>query len=489
MNTPGAPREPRTIVLFGIPFHDITMEETLVWIDQMIASRRAAYLVTANLDFAAQASEDVELQRILVEAELVLCDGTPLVWASRFTGKPLRERVAGSDLVPKLAARAEKMRHRIFLLGGDPESLARAAENLQKNHPLLPTVHYYSPPFAPLHEFDNQAIVERVQQARPDILLVAFGCPKQEKWIYMHYRKLGVPCCIGVGATIDFLAGKVSRAPGWIGKLGLEWIYRLLQEPGRLIGRYRKDIIFLITQSLRESRAIGEAGKAKNASGEESTGEVHAGEVESIRWQGALTGERSEFFPLPKLDRPFLIDLSAVTSVDSRGLGKMLGVVRHAWAKEIAGCFVAPSRAVQLVVDATKLSRILPMATTVAEARQLLDRDAAAAKLRPVVEKQAAKDSDVLLLNLPLRITAENAEECSRAVRQEWDNRPALREVVFDFGHTTFMDSSGLGFLLRCHRMIGQREGSRLRLVNLQENIRNVIRVSRLESILLPSEP
>ena len=98
--------EPRTIVLFGIPFHDVTMAETLEQIDRLVAERKPAYLVTANLDFAAQASEDVELQRILVEAEMVLCDGTPLVWASRLTGKPLRERVAGSDLVPKLAAHA-----------------------------------------------------------------------------------------------------------------------------------------------------------------------------------------------------------------------------------------------------------------------------------------------------------------------------------------------------------------------------------------------
>jgi len=221
LKTSALASDPRTIVLFGIPFHDLTMSETLDWIDQLIAQRRPAYLVTANLDFAAQASEDVELQRILVEAELVLCDGTPLVWASRLTGKPLRERVAGSDLVPRLAAHAEKMGYRIFLLGGEISSLEGAAKNLKLQFPGLPEVRYYSPPFAPLHEFDNQLILREIQQAKPDILLVAFGCPKQEKWIYLHYRKLGVPCCIGVGATIDFLAGKVSRAPAWVARTGM----------------------------------------------------------------------------------------------------------------------------------------------------------------------------------------------------------------------------------------------------------------------------
>lgn len=488
MNTYSSPRDPRTIVLFGIPFHDVTMEETLAWIDHMITARRAAYLVTANLDFAAQASEDVELQRILVEAELVVCDGTPLVWASRFTGKPLRERVAGSDLVPRLAARAEKMHYRIFLLGGDPDSLQRAAERLQKNYPLLPPVHYYSPPFAPLHEFDNAAITEKIRQARPDILLVAFGCPKQEKWIYMHYRKLGVPCCIGVGATIDFLAGKVARAPGWLGKLGLEWLYRLSQEPRRLLGRYGKDLLFLFTQSLRESRAIGTSSASTEPTPANDSPSTTGG-IETIRWQGALTGERSDRFPLPSMAHPFLIDLSAVTSVDSRGLGVMLRVVRQAWAGEIAGCFFAPSPAVQLVIDATKLSRILPMADSLETAAAQLQRDAAASRLRPVATESPSTSGAALLFNMPLRITADNAEDCGRAVRQEWENRPALRTAVFDLSETAFIDSSGLGFLIRCHRLIGQREDSQLRLINLQDNIRNVIRVAKLESLLLPDPP
>jgi len=457
------------------------MAETLGQIDRLIAERKAAYLVTANLDFAAQASEDVELQRILVEAEMVLCDGTPLVWASRLTGKPLRERVAGSDLVPRLAAHAANKGHRIFLLGGELSSLKGAAEHLQRDFPALPTVHYYSPPFAPLHEFDNQRIVEEIRKANPDILLVAFGCPKQEKWIYMHYRKLGVPCCIGIGATVDFLAGKVSRAPAWVAQTGLEWVYRTLQEPRRLAGRYIKDVLFLVRQTLRESRAI--AAASPGAKTEQVPTTLSDG-LEIIRWYGALTSAHVEEFPMPSYKNSFVIDLSRVTNVDSRGLGTMLRLIRKAWSGNVAGCFLAPSRAVQLVVEVTRLDRILPLASTIEEARLLIAKDAAAACLRPVADEENA----VLLFTLPSRISAEVAEDFGRAVRAEWDSRTSMREMVLDFGETDFIDSSGLGFLIRCHRMAAQREGSRLRLMNLRDNVLNVIKIAKIQGMLLGEE-
>jgi N-acetylglucosaminyldiphosphoundecaprenol N-acetyl-beta-D-mannosaminyltransferase len=475
--------DPRTIVLFGIPFHDLTMPETLEWIDRLIAQRRPSYLVTANLDFAAQASEDVELQRILVEAELVLCDGTPLVWASRLTGKPLRERVAGSDLVPRLAEHAGKMGYRIFLLGGEISSLEGAAKNLQARYPALPAVGYFSPPFAPLHEFDNQQILREIQKAKPDILLVAFGCPKQEKWIYMHYRKLGVPGCIGVGATIDFLAGKVSRAPAWVAKTGLEWIYRMLQEPRRLAGRYLKDVFFLLRQSFRESRAIAAGGSGAPADSQPGPSGSADG-LEIIQWRGALTAGHVEEFAMPSLEKSFVIDLSQVTKVDSRGLGVMLRLIRKAWAGDVAGCFIAPSHAVRLVVEVTRLDRILPLAATMAEAKLHIAKDAAAVRLRPVAEE----GSGLLLFTLPSRISAEVAETFGQAVRTEWESRPALGEMALDFGETNFIDSSGLGFLIRCHRMVGQREGGRLRLLNLRENVINVIKVAKLEGLLLSGE-
>jgi N-acetylglucosaminyldiphosphoundecaprenol N-acetyl-beta-D-mannosaminyltransferase len=342
--------EPRTLVLLGIPFHDVTGEEVLSRVDDLVARGGEAYFVTANLDFAAQASEDVELQRILVEADLVLCDGTPLIWISRLAGVPLRERVAGSDLVPRLAAHAQEKGYRIFLLGGETEALQAAAANLSRLYPGLPDVGIYSPPFASLLEIDNAGILDQIRAFRPHILLVAFGCPKQEKWIAMHYRGLGVACCIGVGATIDFLAGKFSRAPAWMARFGLEWVYRLSQEPGRLAGRYWRDARFLVRQAWKEIRIArrrtgsGTPGPVRGTSSKRPDAEV-------IVWRGPLGAAAIGECQRPSLAGPFLVDMRAVDFIDSSGLGFMLSITRKAWSLGIPGCFVGPTEAVRKVIN------------------------------------------------------------------------------------------------------------------------------------------
>ncbi len=219
--------EPKTVALLGIPFHDVTMDETLAAIDDMVRERDPRYIATANLDFAAQADDDVELQRILLDAHLVLCDGMPLVWASRWLDAPLRERVAGSDLTLHLAERAAQRGHRLFFLGSDEAVLKTAKEKLETRFPGIKICGVYAPPYARLLDLNNDEITALIRAAQPDILLVALGAPKQEKWIHMHHREVDVPCCIGIGASLDFVAGKYSRAPVWMQRTGLEWLYRL----------------------------------------------------------------------------------------------------------------------------------------------------------------------------------------------------------------------------------------------------------------------
>lgn len=230
------------VPILGVPLDPLTIDEALGRIAEMIASGEPHYVVTPNVDILVQGRRNAELHRILCEADLVLCDGQPLVWASRILGNALPERVAGSDLTPRLIAQAERMGHRIFLLGASPEASAQAVARLRKRHPRLEIAGHYAPPFRPLDQMDHEEIICRVRAAEPDILFVSFGCPKQEQWIAMHYRQLQVPVCIGVGATIDFLAGRVRRAPVWMRRCGLEWAYRLLQEPRRLFRRYLTDL-------------------------------------------------------------------------------------------------------------------------------------------------------------------------------------------------------------------------------------------------------
>jgi len=208
----------------------------------MIASREPHYVVTANVDFLVQALTDAELRRILVEAHLVLCDGMPIVWASKWLGNPLPERVAGADLVPELIRVAAQRKQRLFFLGATSEANDAAVANVRRKFPGAVIAGHYSPPFRPMAEMNHAEIIERVRETNPDLLFVAFGCPKAEKWIASVYHELGVPVVIGVGATIDFLAGRVKRAPLWAQRYGAEWIYRLCQEPRRLFWRYARDL-------------------------------------------------------------------------------------------------------------------------------------------------------------------------------------------------------------------------------------------------------
>lgn len=454
------------------------MEETLSKIAQMIESRSPGYIVTANLDFCAQAAQDVELQRILVEAELVVCDGTPLLWASRLTGQPLRERVAGSDMVPLIAARAAASGWKIFLLGGEPDSLQRAAENLKMRHPSIEICDTYSPPFARFHDMDHAEITRRVRETKPDILLVAFGCPKQEKWIYAHYRELGVPCSIGVGATIDFLAGKVRRAPSWVGKIGIEWLFRLAQEPRRLVSRYAHDFGFLISQMLRERHAIFQPPKLQDPRASQSGQEDEDFEV--ILWKGEIVAATVSQLGLPTYKKPFVVDLSRVSRIDSSGLGYLLKTLRRGWASGQPGCFSSPSAAVSNVLRVTRLDRVVPLADGLATAHHLLEREKASSYLRHIVDREEAS----MLVTLPTQVISANVSACAESVIGDWNARPELRLLQLDLGATTFIDSSGLGFLIRCFRLTEARTGSRLELLHVLPNVHNVIKVARLDKLL-----
>ena len=454
------------------------MGDVLGLIAELIAKRKPSYIVTANLDFAAQASKDAELQRILVEADLVLCDGMPLLWVSRLTRNPLRERVAGSDLIPKLAERAAIEGWRLFLLGGEESALSSAAANLQKKYPDLIIAGTYSPPFAPIHELNHAEITERIRTAAPDILLVAFGCPKQEKWIYQHYRDLSVPCCIGVGATIDFLAGKVHRAPSWIAGLGLEWVFRLVQEPRRLTGRYLSDIIFLIAQLLRERRgAFASAISSKPASLQHA---IKSHDVEYLQWSGPLIAGTVSRFQSPSFTAPFVIDISQITLIDSRGLGYLLQTLRNAWKNGVVGCYASPTNKVLSILEMTRLKSVMPIAPNKELALKLLNREQLGNTPPPVLDLEKRS----ILLVMPQHVTSETTLECQAELSHEWNLHPSLLTLQLDFGGTLLMDNTGLGFVIHCRQLVSEREAGQLKLLRLTPNVLNAIRTARMESLL-----
>ena len=235
-----------SVAVLGVPFDNVTMDEAVELIEDKINESGFHQVATANVDFLMHAIQDRELQDILCSCDLVVADGMPIVWAARMLGTRLKERVSGVDLVPRLAELAARRGYGMYLLGATEQSSRQAAEILQQRYPGLRIVGRYSPPFAALEDMDHEEILSRIERARPDILLVAMGNPKQEKWLAMHRDRLAVPLCMGVGATLDFIAGTVPRAPAWMQNSGLEWLHRACQDPGRLARRYLNDAAGLV---------------------------------------------------------------------------------------------------------------------------------------------------------------------------------------------------------------------------------------------------
>lgn len=222
-----------SIHILGVQVHAITSAQTLEWIEAAIAARTPKQICTANPEFIISAQEDAEFMAILNRADLVIPDGVGLLWAARQLGKFLPERVAGSDLVVQLAERGAQRGWRVFFLGAAEGVAARAAEVLQARYSGFNCVGTFSG--SPRVE-DEAEIISRIHAAQPDILLVAFGHPKQDKWIARNKEKLTVPVSMGVGGSFDFIAGVVPRAPLWLQHLNLEWLYRLGRQPWR-VGR------------------------------------------------------------------------------------------------------------------------------------------------------------------------------------------------------------------------------------------------------------
>lgn len=245
---------PRKVHVWGLSFAALTLEETLDAIGQMIADRVPRMIVTANLNYAMLSAQRDDLADINRDAALVLADGQPIVWRSRCGGEtPLPERVAGSELIYRLGERSAVEGWKLYLLGAAPGVAERCADGLRTLYPGCQIVGIDSPPFRALSESEQREQIRRIREAGPDILLVAFGQPKGERWIHEHMESLQVPVSIQLGASFDFVAGTARRAPNWCQRMGLEWAYRMLCDPKRLVPRYTANAVFLAKTVVRET--------------------------------------------------------------------------------------------------------------------------------------------------------------------------------------------------------------------------------------------
>ena len=481
---PNAARSP--IAILGISIDPLTLPGAIERIEQMIASRRPHRVVTANVDFLVQARKDVELRRILLESDVVLCDGTPLVWASRLLGNPLPERVAGADLVPQILPVAARKGYRVFFLGAAPEIAEKAVARLRCLHPDLIIAGHYSPPYGQLLEMNHPEIARRIRDAAPDLLLVSLGCPKQEKWIAMHYRSLGVPVCIGVGATVDFLAGQMKRAPLWMRRSGTEWLFRLAQEPRRLFKRYANDLgafsLGILAQywHLKCQRQILRETFRNNSRQAES------------HWQYWNAPERFDLaavrggaLPLEKIladPRPCLLNLGGTRFVDSSAVGCLIHLQKKLRAAGGELFLLSPTPRVQRALEVMRLADFFRVIPSHSDALQFLERTRR--EKNSFVRLRTAAAAGPLLWSG--EITAANAS----AVWEQTENyllSVRRRELVIDLAEVRFMDSSGIGVMVRAKKA-ARKLGHKMTFIHLPGAVRNVVRLARLEEFLLGTE-
>ncbi len=465
------------LVILGVPFHNVTNDQAVAWCVRHVKAGMPGYVTTPNLDFVMQAQSDPELYRILAHSDLVIADGMPIVWLSRYVGPPLPERVAGSDLVVRLAEAAAGNGMSIFNLGGAPGVPEKAGEVLCGRFPGLKLAGAYSPPKADLLAMDHAAILQRLEEARPDILYVAFGGPKQEKWITMHLREWKVPLALGIGGSLDFLAGAQIRAPRWMQKTGTEWIWRFGTNPRRLWKRYGTNIVFLL-------RAGWMIWRVKHGAAEplpvvmpppELSGRfrIHrwlpvAGSAQACRQLEPLLGSDDA--------RPLVIDLSGATWLSSLELGMLLMLGREGKAR---GYPVFCTGGTQRVARWMTFNGLDALMEPVGEGFDWVS----AMKPCGWGDAVAPVAPGFLRLVLPREFTAARLafwrERFDDALAEQ-GRRPLRVEV--DASALSFIDSASLGYLVAFKQRVEQ-EGGRLVVLNLAGPARMTFRLARVEKL------
>ncbi len=293
----------------GIPVDDLTLDAAVDRIERLARTRdgKARLVSTLNVDFLVNSlgtgfsrAKHPELLEVLRNSDMVTADGFPILWLSRIVGKPLKQRVCGSDLVPALAERASEKNLSIFMLGGAEGVARNAADILKARNPGLniagtaaPFVQIAGPGLAKCIA-EDEALVDQINASGADILLLGLGNPKQELWFNRNRNRLKVPVSIGVGGTFEFITGGVRRAPHWVQRANLEWVYRIAQDPARLWRRYAKGI-FKLT-ALSAPLILNRAAEVASFAGH------HQHDAGELRWR-RLWSSRDQALAVLRLPR------------------------------------------------------------------------------------------------------------------------------------------------------------------------------------------
>jgi N-acetylglucosaminyldiphosphoundecaprenol N-acetyl-beta-D-mannosaminyltransferase len=366
------PKTGDTVALFGMPITNVNMTEAVARVEEYILSGRTHQIATANLDFARNSLRDPYLHRIICECSMVLPDGAPMLWASRMFSAPLRERVTGVDLIPELARLSEQKGYGIYLLGSTEASSLAAAKVLKERFPGMNLVGRCCPPVAPLHEMNHEELLRQIHDAKPQIILIGFGNPKQEIWIHRHKDRFPPSVVIGIGGSLDMIAGKLRRAPRWIQRLQMEWIFRMGQEPLRLLPRYAKDALALfkhLPMGLAanrmqpfERRQRGSVVDVRMGFRVFATPGKMGGRASSLLVQEAREAARA--------GETLVIDMTSTLRIEAEGLGGLLEARRLMLDEGLWIWLTAMSNPVRRVLQFSSVADLFRVALTPSAAIQ-----------------------------------------------------------------------------------------------------------------------
>jgi N-acetylglucosaminyldiphosphoundecaprenol N-acetyl-beta-D-mannosaminyltransferase len=389
-------------------------------------------------------------------------------------------------MVPQLAERAAQKGHSIFLLGAGPGVAERAATLLCERYPELKIAGVLAPPFSPVLEMDPQ-LVETVKAAHPDILLVAFGNPKQEKWIAMHRHELGVPVMIGVGGSLDFLTGTTQRAPLWMQRMGLEWLHRMLQDPRRLWRRYVDDFFVFGAFMLRQWWAMRSLGQPAAALPLQEA--VRIGTYAILPVQGRLAvqnlPEFSDQVQQLLAETPHIIvDLSRAEFLDSSAIGSLVHFAKEARVSGGELILAAVPEAVNRVLELLRLdSYFVTAPNAMAVIRQPTDEINHPDRVKSDGHASGTRKrggETWTVITIPRRLDGGTAESVHQSALNTLQKTPQL---LLDFSGTVFLASAGLAVLADLHRRVDQANGEMI-LTGCNRDVSKVIQLIKFDQFL-----
>jgi len=496
------------IILLGIPVDNLTMDETVEHIFSMVGhyqiDRKPKQVVTVNVDFMVNtlswrisSVRHPELLEILRKADLVTADGMPVVWASKLLGVPLKERVTGADLVLRLAEEAAGRSKSIFFLGGKGDVGERAAALLKQQYPELivagaeaPFVHTDGKALANADD-EDVSIINRINRSGADILLIGFGNPKQEVWFERNRHRLKIPVSIGIGGTYEFITGSVARAPVWMQKAGLEWIFRIIQDPGRLWRRYVIGFFkfgFMILPAVLDHHYKKNLYKMKRKS-KASPG------FEKNRYQGSAGG----MIKVITLPSPFdaavvedqkesivndagnsdntVLDLSRVDFIDSSGIGLIVTLNRKLATDDKKLFLTGINKKIQRTFEMNRIYDLFKdhVYNNIDDVHSAVKES----ELLPPFYYIAAKKSSDTLFNLYGTLDAAQMAELEI---EEILNQIGTGNCIFNLTDLTFVDSSGIMLFLKIQRQVAKLE-KKFVVCGLNTNVSKMFQITRLDRL------